>query len=76
MTLFHPVLGAQVTLRCLIGHTAALAPILLFYAFYVTVLLPPNAVGVHVRISPALPAEIGRHSVPENSAGGGGSAGG
>ena len=76
MTLFHPVLGAQVTLRYLIGHTVALAPILLFHASYDTVLLPSNAAGVHVRISLALPAAIGRHPVPENSAGGGGSAGG
>ena len=57
-------------------HTVALSPIRLFYAFYVTVLLPPSAAGVHVRISLALPAAIGRHSVLENSAGGGGSAGG
>ena len=40
MTLFRPVLGKQVTVKRMIRHVVALAPTLLIYAFYVTVLLP------------------------------------
>ncbi|WP_417809551.1 hypothetical protein [Thioclava sp.] len=40
MALFRPVLGKQVIVKLMIRHAVALAPILLIYAFYVTVLLP------------------------------------
>ncbi|MEP3331047.1 hypothetical protein [Sedimentitalea sp.] len=40
LTLFRPILGKQVTPKRLIKHAVALAPILLVYALYLTVLLP------------------------------------
>lgn len=57
LALFRSVLAVHTTLRRIIGHVIALAPIMLIYAFYVTVLLPllPD---VSVERAPANPPEF------------------
>tara|TARA_R100000687_G_scaffold81402_1_gene78369 strand:- start:4211 stop:4951 length:741 start_codon:yes stop_codon:yes gene_type:complete len=57
LILFRSVLAVHTTPRRLVGHVIALAPIMLIYAFYVTVLLPllPD---VSVKRAPANPPEF------------------